>query len=98
MAVTLYGVAIVFCLAWAALLRSYRNLNTAKFKVIGLMEERLPTSPFYAAEWRALGSGKDWSKYIPLSLVEKTLPTVFIIAYFCLAYITLTTEPLALTN
>ena len=63
-----------------------------------LMEERLPASPFYAAEWRALGSGKDWSKYIPLSLVEKTLPTVFIIAYFCLAYITLTTEPLALTN
>lgn len=89
--ITFYGVAIVFCLAWAALLRSYRNLNTAKFKVIGLLEERLPSSPFYLAEWQALGSGKDWSKYIPLSLVEKTLPFVFVVAYICLGIITLRT-------
>lgn len=97
-AVTMFIVAIAFCVAWAVLLRSYRNLNTAKFKVIGLLEEKLPASPLYAAEWNALGAGKDWSKYIPLSLVEKILPTVFVIAYIVLAVVTLTTDPVSLTG
>lgn len=97
-AVTMFIVAIAFCVAWAVLLRSYRNLNTAKFKVIGLLEERLPASPLYAAEWNALGAGKDWSKYIPLSLVENVLPAVFVAAYIFLAVVTLTTDPVPLTN
>lgn len=83
------AVLVVFCVAWGLLLSSYRSLNTAKFKVIGLMEERLPASPYYSAEWQALGLGKDWSKYIPLSLLEKTLPGIFLFAYLCLAYIKL---------
>jgi len=88
--VVVYLVAIVFCIAWSTILQSYRNINTAKFKVIGLIEERLPSSPFYSAEWQALGSGKDWSRYIPLSVVERTLPAVFVVAYICLGIITLT--------
>jgi hypothetical protein len=68
------------CGAWFYLLRSYRLLNTAKFDVIGLLEERLPVAP-YAAEWKALGEGKDRRLYWPLSHVEKWVPVLFMAAY-----------------
>ncbi len=73
--------AILFCAAWWLLLRSYRTLNTAKFKVVGLLEERLPASPFFAAEWKALGEGKDWRRHIPFTLVEQIVPVGFALIY-----------------
>ena len=33
------------CLAWFWLVRSYRQLNSGKFAVIGALEQRLPASP-----------------------------------------------------
>jgi hypothetical protein len=45
------------CLVWFWLLRSYRQLNTAKFAVINAMEGRLPAAPWTGAEWTALGGG-----------------------------------------
>ncbi len=69
------------CLAWFWLLRSYRQLNSAKFAVIGTMEERLPASPYWLAEWAALGEGKDPSRYWPLSHVEQWIPWAFAVAY-----------------
>ena len=51
------------CAAWWWLVRWYRQLNEAKFKVIGALEERLPSSVYWRAEWIALGEGKDWRKY-----------------------------------
>ena len=62
------------CIAWRTLIRSYRQLNTAKFKVIGAYERMLPSSPYYNAEWTLLGKGKDKARYTPLSLVESYLP------------------------
>src|SRR5438874_1382054 len=53
------------CAAWFYLVRSYRQLNTAKYQVIGALEERLPASPYWRAEWTALGEGKDKTKYWP---------------------------------
>ena len=76
--------AAIFCVAWFLLLRSYRNLNSAKFEVIGHIEKRLPCSPYWSAEWRALGEGKDWRKYIPLSLVETLMPIVFYLLYLAM--------------
>ena len=84
----MYTAAIGFCVAWGFLLKSYRTLNTAKFKVIGLMEERLPSSPFYSAEWKALGEGKNWRKYVPLTPIETVVPVVFGFCYLYLAIIT----------
>ena len=81
--------SMLFCIAWWLLLRSYRNLNTAKFKVVGLLEKRLPSSPFWAAEWKALGEGKDYSKYIPLSAIETLVPTGFFFVYLYLILITI---------
>src|SRR3954447_9676767 len=32
---------------WYALTRSYRQLNAAKYAVVGVLEARLPSSPYY---------------------------------------------------
>ena len=69
------------CLAWYYLVRSYRQLNTAKYEVVGALEERLPASPYWRAEWYALGEGKDRSRYWPLSHIEQWIPVMFGFAY-----------------
>ena len=75
------GVLVGECCAWWMILRSYRQLNTAKYTVIGLLEERLPASPFWAAEWTALGEGKDWRLYMALTHVERWVPFGFALIY-----------------
>ncbi|MFE6923744.1 hypothetical protein ACFVAV_22150 [Nocardia sp. NPDC057663] len=69
------------CFAWFYLVRSYRLLNGAKFRVIGALEERLPASPFWKAEWWALGEGRDRTLYWPLSHIEQWVPVLFALAY-----------------
>jgi hypothetical protein len=69
------------CTAWWWLVRSYRQLNTAKFKVVGALEERLPASPYWHAEWAALGQGGDWHKYLPLTHLEQWIPVLFSLVY-----------------
>lgn len=65
------------CAAWWWLVRSYRQLNSAKFKVVGALEERLPASPYWRAEWVALGEGEDWRKYLPVTHLEQWIPILF---------------------
>lgn len=69
------------CFAWYYIVRSYRQLNTAKYQVIGALEERLPASPCWGAEWEALGKGKDPKKYWPLSHIEQWIPILFAAVY-----------------
>lgn len=59
---------------WFWLVRSYRQLNSAKYVVIGMLEERLPASPYWRAEWKALGEGKDKARYWPMTHLEQWLP------------------------
>jgi hypothetical protein len=82
--IAIYVAATVMAITWALLLRAYRNLNSAKFKVIGEIEKRLPAQLYYAAEWKALGEGKDYKKYIPLSAIETIVPFIFITIYIYL--------------
>jgi hypothetical protein len=70
------------CGAWFYLVRSYRQLNTAKYKVVGALEERLPASPYWKAEWLALGEGRDPKKYLPLTHLEQWVPALFGLVYF----------------
>ncbi|MEU4563592.1 hypothetical protein AB0F72_34880 [Actinoplanes sp. NPDC023936] len=68
---------VVQCAAWFWLLRSYRELNKVKYRVIGDLEQRLPASPFWRAEWgqhRVL-------RGTPLSAVEQVLPLFFAVLY-----------------
>jgi hypothetical protein len=82
----LYAAAIVLSLTWLALLRSYRNVNSAKFKVIGVMEERLAANPYWKAEWMALDEGKNWRTHIPFGRIEPAVPIVFAIIYVYLFF------------
>jgi hypothetical protein len=68
---------LVQCGAWFWLVRSYRQLNSAKYVVIGALEERLPASPYWQAEWKALGEGKNKARYWPLTHLEQWTPLIF---------------------
>lgn len=72
---------VLQCAAWFWLLRSYRQLNSAKYLVIGALEERLPASPYYRAEWKALGEGRTPSRYWPLTHLEQWIPLSFAFVY-----------------
>lgn len=85
--VALFLAAIFLCIAWILLLRSYRTLSTAKFKVIGALEKHLPASPFWSAEWKALGEGRDPRKHISLTPIETLVPIGFVSIYVYLAYV-----------
>jgi hypothetical protein len=74
-------VLIAQCLAWFWLVRSCRQLIAAKYVVIGALEERLPASPLWRAEWKALGEGKDRSRYWPFSHLEQWIPFLFAVCY-----------------
>jgi hypothetical protein len=74
---------LALCLAWFWLVRSYRQLNSGKYAVIGALEERLPASPYWKAEWKALGEGRDKAIYWPLTHLEQWVPGVFALTYLC---------------
>jgi hypothetical protein len=63
--------------AWFWLVRSYRQLNAAKYVVIGALEERLPASPYWRAEWTALAHGQSKERYWRLTHLEQWIPLVF---------------------
>lgn len=74
--------AWVLCYVWWRLIKSYRQLNSGKFKIIEAYEDRLPTRPFVKAEWKAaLVEGKDSKIYQELTQLEKYVPIVFGILY-----------------
>lgn len=74
----------VLCYVWWRILKSYRQLNSGKFKVVHEIEDMLPLAP-YAAEWAALGEGKDEKLYLPLTHVENWVPVTFGFLYLLLA-------------
>ena len=73
---------ILISVAWAALIASHRNLNSAKFDVIHELEARLPAA-LYAHEWEVAERGKG-SKYHPVSHIELFIPWVFAALYVVL--------------
>jgi hypothetical protein len=80
---------VVECGAWYMILRSYRQLSSAKFRVIGAFEERLPATPWFHAEWTAMGSGRDKSFYWPVTQLEQWVPCIFALGYVGILVITI---------
>jgi hypothetical protein len=72
---------VMQCGAWFFLVRSYRQLNAAKYVVVGVLEERLPASPYWRAEWAALGEGRDKARYWPVTHLEQWIPAFFAAGY-----------------
>ena len=94
------GAGLVLSLTWWQLLRYYRRLNRAKFKVIVGMEENMPERPF-TKEWAELHPGesqndagkpdrnlvKRWwrkNRHSEASVVEQVVPLVFAAIYVVL--------------
>ncbi len=69
------------CLVWFWIIRSYRQMSAGKWAVVGALEQRLPASPWWSAEWVALGEGRDPSRYWPLTHVEQWVPFLFALFY-----------------
>lgn len=71
---------IVLSFLWYRIIRSYRGLNSGKFKVIHEIEKLLPLRP-YDAEWECIGRGKEPKLYLPLTHVEVAVPWVFMVLH-----------------
>jgi hypothetical protein len=88
----LAAAGIVFSVTWWALLKSYRDLNSAKFEIILAMEERLPVR-VYGDEWDQLRREpvrfsvrrdrlRAWlAQYRELGRVERVVPWIFALIY-----------------
>jgi hypothetical protein len=89
--VTLAGIALSG--SWWILLKSYRDLNAAKFGVILQMEENLEAS-VYGDEWAKVKELRPkeespqeerpkrwWEGYAELGQVERTIPLIFAALY-----------------
>lgn len=83
---------LLFCVTWWALLKSYRDLNSAKFQIILGMEERLPVRVY--ADEKKIYKGEPvrfqlrrealrrWiGQYRELGRVERIVPLVFAAIY-----------------
>lgn len=84
LAVSLAGVTL--SASWWLLLRSYRDLNGAKFVVINAIEENLPVKVF-TDEWAVLqGRLKTgWiRRYVQLGTTERLIPWIFASLYVLL--------------
>lgn len=77
-------VGIVMSIFWYFSIRSYRQLNSGKFKVIHKIESELPVKLF-TYEWKVLNRGKSFKTYWPLSHVEMKIPFIFILLYVLLS-------------
>ena len=73
----LAGISI--CTLWILNIRSFRTLNSVKFKLLHKMEEQLPEKLF-TDEWKYLDKG-DKEGYIRFSKIEHGIPVVLLILY-----------------
>lgn len=83
--VVLLSVAgLALALSWWVLLRSYKDLNHAKFLVVNEIERQFPVAPFNE-EWEHLkaerSSRRAWARYIELGQVERVVPLVYAAVY-----------------
>ncbi len=67
---------MILCLVWFRLIQSYKQLNTAKFKVILQIEHSLPIAPF-DAEWEVVAKGSEPKLFKPFTDLEMIIPWVF---------------------
>lgn len=67
--------------AWFTIIRSYRQLNSGKFKALHELEEKL-AYPFFKREWELLEQGENKGRYWKLTVVETALPIIFFLLSF----------------
>jgi hypothetical protein len=68
------------CVVWWILVRSYRQLNEAKFVIVHELESRLPARVF-AREWALLRPDRTAGRYLRLTSLEQAVPILFALIY-----------------
>jgi hypothetical protein len=79
---------LLVSMAWYSMVRSYKDLNGAKFKVIHELEQQLPAALF-AYEWYYCDHGRG-KKYRPITHIERWIPCVFAAMYVALGVLAFT--------
>jgi hypothetical protein len=90
------GAGMVLAATWWLQLRSYRILNSAKFTVLGQIEDELPMRLF-GSEWKLVKEDrldrallrsrrlgrlvKPLARYPELSIVEQVVPAIFLVLF-----------------
>jgi hypothetical protein len=81
-------VGVILSMTWWLLLRSYRALNSAKFKVITEIETNYFPLQLFNREWQILKAteGLPWwkTRYAELGFIERTVPALFLAVYVAL--------------
>ena len=78
-------------LTWFSLVISYKDLNTAKFKVIHELEHYLPAALF-RYEWHSCEQGKG-KAYKPITHLERWIPIIFAAVHLVLAIYVIVPRP-----
>ena len=76
------GAGLLVSLTWFSLVISYKDLNTAKFKVIHELEDHLPAAVF-RYEWHLCEQGQG-KAYWPITHLERWIPLIFVVVYLIL--------------
>lgn len=71
---------VLICYIWYRLIKSYRDLNSGKFKVIENIENKLPLA-LHSTEWDMLGRGKNSKLYSSFTAIEIKIPSIFVALY-----------------
>ncbi len=71
---------IILDSSWIKILDAYGTLNSAKMKVIRLMEKHLPIS-LYDSEWMIMSDKLNNKKYVSFTDSEKRIPKIFVCLY-----------------
>ena len=66
--------------SWYIVIRSYRQLNSGKFKALHELEKHL-AYPFFKREWELLAEGNEIRRYWKLTVVETGLPIIFFVLF-----------------
>ncbi|MGW2297633.1 RipA family octameric membrane protein [Streptomyces violaceorubidus] len=69
------------CFVWFYTLRSHRQLSKAKYTVIEVLEEKLPSRPYSKGEWGAYVRSGRQGRYFRLTTAEQMMPLIFGLGY-----------------
>lgn len=84
---------LAVCLVWWALVRSYRQLNEAKFSVVHELETRLPANVF-TWEWALIRTRQPrFHGYLRLTVLEQVIPVLFSLLYVIAFLLAVFTQP-----
>ena len=84
----LCAAGLVICVVWLLYINNFKRLNSAKFKIINELEQKMGVSPF-KDEWDVLQKTK---RYIKGTTLERILPIAFAVGYIVVFVILMCTK------